>query len=485
MDDHDFNFRDVTFPTGIDSAIEDDDSERLRLPDVVNFVALRETCLSEAPFVNRATRKFWKKWMDSSQYITILCATLKILTSCMNDSGHVDAKILYQREGNPLMQQMSMCIAEMLVMDRKRFSRQHDMLFRKLPELLCYMLVNSLHSCNPRQSRVFNSIKFRELLLDWLGEMIGGIRLTNCQSERRWLFSDATDGHVTVNNNEFLTSLVPKPKVSRTALTLKSPRRAGGFMATSASLNSILLPSLDGTERNSMYFNASGNVNGNVNGAADTGPLKPGMSSRNIGTAAVAATPASAEGGTFDGTLAAGAGGAGGAGGGGFNAAARRTATVGVNGGATCHFDVGNSPLVSIYLNLGRTAADHPYKCAHPVRLVLTAQPDRPLTSMTPDSLVKAGNFREKRITPGSFLSTMKESSNNRKAILKEFETQQRLHRREIEHQNKTLKMQFALLENKNLDTKHHILASSTSMDPLRFNATGSVGGSVGSESKL
>jgi hypothetical protein len=75
---------------------------------------------------------------------------------------------------------MSMCIAEMLVTERKRNSNSHDNLFRRLPELLCYMLVNSLLSVSPRQARVFNSVQFREILLDWLGELIGGIRVSRC-----------------------------------------------------------------------------------------------------------------------------------------------------------------------------------------------------------------------------------------------------------------------------------------------------------------
>ena len=222
MEDTDFNYKDSTFQTGIDLAVEFDDST-LRLPDVVNFVALRETCLSEAPFVNRTNRKFWKKWMDSSQYITILCATLKLLTNCLDDSGRIDAKMLYDLNSSPLIQQMSMCVAEMLVMDRKRFSRAHDTLFLRLPELLCYMLINSLHSCNPRQSRVFNSVKFRELLLDWLGELIGGIRLTNCQSDRKWLFADTIETPITIANGNFLTSLQPRiPKQQLPGLTKRN-----------------------------------------------------------------------------------------------------------------------------------------------------------------------------------------------------------------------------------------------------------------------
>jgi hypothetical protein len=89
-----FKYIDDTFQTGIDSNVPLEE-DALRLPDVVNFVALRETCLSEAPFVSRSSRRFWKKWMDSSHYITILCSTLKILSGTINDVGSVDARALY------------------------------------------------------------------------------------------------------------------------------------------------------------------------------------------------------------------------------------------------------------------------------------------------------------------------------------------------------------------------------------------------------
>ena len=473
MDDGDFNYRDSTFPTGIDSSIEPENDDTLRLPDVVNFVALRETCLSEAPFVKRGNRKFWKKWMDSSQYITILCATLKILLGCINENGNIDAQGLYVVQGNPLMDQMSMCIAEMLVMDRKRFSRAHDNLFKRLPELLCYMLVNSLHSCNPRQARIFNSVKFRELLLDWLSELIGGIRLTNCQTDRRWLFLDTNDTPVNILNNNFLSTLIPK-----TAAYAQRPNTTSGHLtrANTAGTATTHL-SLEESERsaNTPASASAGSSTANSNRTHSRMPptglppintaTQPNSNNHNISPA----------GSVTSGSVVASNG----------IVVRHSGGNIANKGGSTCHFSVGNSPLVSIYMNLGRSSADHMYTCAHPVKLILTTQPDRPLTSMTPDSLLKASAFREKIIEPDQFRKALKTASVNRRQILKQDESQQLGLKRDIVRANQALRIQYALLENKTVDVKKHILASS-SFDTLKLNnnnnngagSNSSVGGS-------
>jgi hypothetical protein len=44
---------------------------------------------------------------------------------------------------------------------------------------------------------------------------------------------------------------------------------------------------------------------------------------------------------------------------------------------------------------------------------------------------------------------------------------------------DESLRIQYALLENKPVDTKKHILASSNALDNMKFNS--SVGSSVGS----
>lgn len=343
------------------------------------------------------------------------------------------------------MEQVSMCIAEMLVMERKRFSRSHDMLFIKLPELLCYMLVNSLHSCNPRQSRVFNSIKFRELLLDWLSELIGGIRMTNCQSERQWLFCDTIDTPISFNNGSFLTTLAPKI----TQRFTKSGRNS--LLRSSGTHPRITLPSLE-------EMNTPGK--GHTPRSATTAPGAPG-------TLAVAGGAATAANTQFNATA--------------LSTGGRTTAARGADalrkGGATCHFSMGNSPLVNIYMNLGRSTDVHPYACAHPVKLVLTTLPDRPLTTLTPDSLLKAGTFREKKMTPDIFAESLKTSTANRKAILKQLDVQRQSMKRDMRRADQMLRIQYAMLENKPVNTKGQLFASGAGVDSkYAGGSTSSVG---------
>ena len=87
--------KEVTFKTGLDSSDSPrapfspraaSPSSELRLPPEVNFVALRETLLSEAPFVKRANRNFWKKWIDSKQYYNVLSSTLMIVADAVADN---------------------------------------------------------------------------------------------------------------------------------------------------------------------------------------------------------------------------------------------------------------------------------------------------------------------------------------------------------------------------------------------------------------
>ena len=439
MDDSDFNYKDATFQTGIDSYVAQDDST-LRLPDVVNFVALRETCLSEAPFVNRSNRKFWKKWMDSDQYITILCATLKILTDCINDTGNIDAKGLYDLKGNPLMQQMSMCIAEMLVKDRKKNSRAHDNLFLRLPELLCYMLLNSLHSCNPRQSRIFNSIQFRELLLDWLSELIGGIRLTNCQSDRKWLFIDTIESPITVQNAEFLTSLVPK-RINQELFGIKKKNMQNSLSMSNLHAHTSTLPLLNNTtttNNNQTLLGTNNPAYHTNNSEINPDPVhKSGLDSS-------------------------------------------------TKGGSTCHFSIGNSPLVDIYMNLGRSVETHPYTCAHPVKVLLTTLPNRPLTSMNPNSLLKAGGYREKKLPSQQFHDILKTSTMNRKTILKQLDIQNKSYQKDMHRADKILQLQYTLIErnnnnnsnnsnNKSMKTKKSLqLNNGISTTATTISATGS-----------
>jgi len=52
----------------------------------VNFVALRETVLAEATFINPNNKSFWKKWIDSPQFNAILAALVIQAMDCLDGS---------------------------------------------------------------------------------------------------------------------------------------------------------------------------------------------------------------------------------------------------------------------------------------------------------------------------------------------------------------------------------------------------------------
>jgi hypothetical protein len=56
-----------------------------------------------------------------------------------------------------------------------------------------YMLINCLQSTHPKHARVFGTIRFREIMLDYFSEVLMGIRLSNSHINREWIFQTATD----------------------------------------------------------------------------------------------------------------------------------------------------------------------------------------------------------------------------------------------------------------------------------------------------
>ncbi|RYH05093.1 hypothetical protein EON65_45675 [archaeon] len=202
------------------------DQDLYKLPPVVNFVALRETFLSEAPFVKRTNRSFWKKWIDSKQYTQSFAVLLRFITNCINDNGAINVGRLYDVEDNILIDKLSSNVAEMLTLERDylRPSAAHDILFSRLPEVLAYMIINSLLSTLPKLARVYYSGQFRELLLDWLSELIGGVRLTHPRTDRDWLFHDANDiGIVLVNQGSMRQNRLPGGTNNSTANSPNKP----------------------------------------------------------------------------------------------------------------------------------------------------------------------------------------------------------------------------------------------------------------------
>lgn len=393
---NEFNGRQDTFYTSIDSYTTHDieEAEQLKLPEVVNFVAIRESCLSEAPFVSKTNRKIWKRCIDSSAYVTIFASTLKILMECISESGSVNQAILYDTTGYRLLyEKMSVCMSEMLVTEKKSSPRQLDNLVRRLPELLCYMIVNSLHSCLPRQGRVFNIGKFRELLLDWLTELICGLRLTNPRADRYWLFSDTNDTPIVI--------LGQPPSTAAAAGTSSLPRNTSN--------SSLPMINSNATATNSIGYSATV-INEATNRQITTATTKS-FPKLPPATAVVAAV---------------------------------RNLDASHYSGAKACLSLENSPLIRAYMNLGRNPELNSfYQCQHPAKVIITTHPNRTLTLMQPECILSTGNFRERAIVKDQFTATIKSSTRLRKDLLKDFDTQKKTMKRELQRANMAYNVQM------------------------------------------
>ena len=74
--------------------------------------------------------------------------------------------------------------------------RERDIFFSHFAEVLGFMLFNALHTSYPKHHRLFDSMKFREILLDWCSEVFGGFRYSNCHTDREWYFVDSVDSTI-------------------------------------------------------------------------------------------------------------------------------------------------------------------------------------------------------------------------------------------------------------------------------------------------
>lgn len=171
----------------------------LKLPNGYNVVAVRETLLSEASFVTRTSKGFWRRMMDNEQFVTMFSAGFHHVVDCISDNGMILAERLTSvGADNAFIGVMSSTLADMYF----RFRRaDRDVFLPRLPELLCFMIVNALQAAVPKHQRVVSSTKFRELIIDWATELCGGIRSINCRAGKEWFFQDATDMPVMVSSS--------------------------------------------------------------------------------------------------------------------------------------------------------------------------------------------------------------------------------------------------------------------------------------------
>lgn len=166
---------------------------KLKLPHTINHIALRESFLSEAPFVVTTNRPFWRKMIDNSNFQDMLCYTYYFIASCISDTAVVDLAKLATAKDAPYIKEITTNLAQLYMTIPLK---ERDMFFPKCPEILSYLLINAMRTAIPKHHRLMGMSQFREILLDWATELIGGLRLSNCRLNREWFFSDATEGPI-------------------------------------------------------------------------------------------------------------------------------------------------------------------------------------------------------------------------------------------------------------------------------------------------
>ena len=85
----------------------------MKMPQSVNLVGLRESFLSDAPFVNKHNTSFWRRMLDSRNFQSVLSSTFHIVSECISDSGILDVDKLCKIEPSPALDLTSSNLAEM------------------------------------------------------------------------------------------------------------------------------------------------------------------------------------------------------------------------------------------------------------------------------------------------------------------------------------------------------------------------------------
>lgn len=183
-----------------------------RLPSSVNFIALRESLLSEAPFVSKSNKMFWRRMVDDYHYQNLLSCGFRHVLSCISDSGNVSIDKLLDMADSPFTSIMATNISEMIYSMRLR---DRDVFFAKLPEITSFMIIEALHTSTPKHYRVYNSVRFREILLDWTSELLSGIRLSNVKAGREWIFNSALESNIMTTSS--IPVILPNISAKQTA----------------------------------------------------------------------------------------------------------------------------------------------------------------------------------------------------------------------------------------------------------------------------
>ncbi len=199
----DFTEEDESLESQMEHAM---DSQILRFPNGYDVVAVRETLLSEAAFVSQSTRGFWRRLMDSEEFVGCVKNMYHHLLGCFSESGVIYMEKLADINDSPLIEDMSNHFANMYF----GLSRsERDIFLPKLPESLLFMVVNALQAALPKHQRIYMSCRFREILLDWCGELFYGMRVSSSRAGRDWIFADCNELSIVTADkpNKFVQSL--------------------------------------------------------------------------------------------------------------------------------------------------------------------------------------------------------------------------------------------------------------------------------------
>jgi hypothetical protein len=227
-----------------------------KLPASVNLVALRESFLSEAPFISNSNRTFWRRMVDNRNFQMLLSASYYIIADCVSETSVVNVEKLQDIDSTstPLIKMMATNISEMYFSIKLR---DRELLFARLPEVLSFMALTALRTSMPKHHRLCLSARFREILIDWYCEVVGGLRFTNCRTNREWLFTDVFDAQIV------------------TTAQLKGQTQTGVNAPMGLS---------QGGGRNSDNSNGNGNGNTGNTGNTNTGNTNTNTTSSNSNT---------------------------------------------------------------------------------------------------------------------------------------------------------------------------------------------------------
>ena len=128
--------------------------------------------------------------MDSPQFEAMLTCYYHHIIGCISDTGIVHEEKMVDIHESPLVESISNNFADVFFGASRH---ERDLFIPKLPELLCYMAINALQAAQPKHQRLYTSIQFREILIDWGSEMFAGVRQSHTKVGKEWIFADCNE----------------------------------------------------------------------------------------------------------------------------------------------------------------------------------------------------------------------------------------------------------------------------------------------------